>query len=166
MELWLLRHARARTIASDEKDKDRVLTESGRETARKLGEWLAQSGLDVPSTVRVSPAVRTRETAKLTLEGLEGPEQVVEPALWEALEEDLIGVLQKHRDADSLLLVGHNPGIPTLVGALLGASVSWLINQKPRLGVQPGTLIIIDADMPPAPGCGTIRQLIQPSDLT
>lgn len=158
MELWLLRHARARSAAADEKDEDRPLADSGRETARKLGEWIRESGLDVPSTVRVSPSVRTRETARLTLDGLEGPEQVVEPALWDALEEDLIGVLQKQQKADSLLLVGHNPGFEWLV--------QWLTNQRPRLGIQPGTLVIIDADMPPAPGCGQIRKLVQPSDLT
>lgn len=157
MELWLLRHARARAAASDEKDQDRTLTESGRETARKLGEWIGSSGTAVPTTVRVSPAVRTRETARLVLDGLEAPEQVVEPALWDALEEDLIGVLQKYREADSLLLVGHNPGFEWLV--------QWLTNQRPRLGIQPGTLVMIDAEMPPAPGCGQIRQLIQPSDL-
>lgn len=158
MELWLLRHARAKSAAPDEKDQDRALTESGRETARKLGAWIRESGLDVPATVRVSPAVRTRETARLALDGLEAPEQVLEPALWEALEEDLIGILQKQAKAESLLLVGHNPGFEWLV--------QWLTNQRPRLGVQPGTLIIIDADMPPAPGCGRIRQLVQPSDLT
>lgn len=158
MELWLLRHARARSAASDEKDEDRPLTDSGRETARKLGEWIRESSQDAPSTVRVSPSLRTRETARLVLDGLEAPEQVVEPALWDALEEDLIGVLQKHQKADSLLLVGHNPGFEWLV--------QWLTNQRPRLGIQPGTLVIIDADMPPAPGCGRIRKLIQPSDLT
>lgn len=158
MELWLLRHARARAAAPDEKDIDRTLTDSGRETARKLGEWIHSSGLAIPSTVRVSPSVRTRETARRVLEGHEAPEQMVEPALWEALEEDLIGVLQKHQDAESLLLVGHNPGFEWLA--------QWLTNQRPRLGVQPGTLIIIDAEMPPAPGCGEIRKLVQPSDLT
>lgn len=158
MELWLLRHARARAAASDEKDIDRPLTESGLQAARKLGEWVRSSGLTVPSTVRVSPSLRTRETARLALEGHEAPEHVVESALWEALEEDLIGVLQKNQESDSLLLVGHNPGFEWLV--------QWLTNQRPRLGVQPGTLIIIDADMPPAPGCGQIRKLIQPSDLT
>lgn len=158
MELWLLRHARACSAARDQKDQERPLTESGRETARKLGEWIRESGLQVPSTVRVSPAVRTRETTQLMLDGLEAPEQIVEPGLWEALEEDLVDVLKKHQDAESLLLTGHNPGFEWLV--------QWLTNQRPRLGIQPGTLVIIDADMPPAPGCGQIRTLVQPSDLT
>lgn len=158
MELWLLRHARARPAGSGEKDRDRPLTDSGRESARKLGAWIKSSGLSVPSRVCVSPADRTRETARLVLDGLEAPEQVVEPALWEALEEDLIGILQKHQDADSLMLVGHNPGFEWLV--------QWLTDQRPRLGIQPGTLIIIDADMPPGPRCGRIRQLVQPSELT
>ncbi|WP_376692298.1 SixA phosphatase family protein [Wenzhouxiangella sp. EGI_FJ10409] len=157
MELWLLRHARARAVASGQKDHDRDLTESGREAARKLGEWIQTSGLTVPTTVCVSPSVRTRDTARLALDGLEAPEPTVEPALWEALEEDLIGVLQKYQQADSLLVVGHNPGFEWLV--------QWLTNQRPRLGIQPGTLAIIDADMPPAPGCGRIHKLIQPSDL-
>jgi phosphohistidine phosphatase SixA len=94
----------------------------------------------------------------LVLDGIEAPEQMLEPALWEALEEDLIGVLQKYREAESLMLVGHNPGFEWLV--------QWMTNQRPRLGIQPGTLVIIDADMPPAPGCGQIRKLVQPSDLT
>jgi len=158
MELWLLRHARARAGAPGEDDIDRALTDSGRETCRKLGEWIQASGLSVPTSVRVSPSARTRDTARLALEGLEAPEHVAEPALWEALEEDLIGVLQKNQNADSLMLVGHNPGFEWLV--------QWLTNQRPRLGVQPGTLIIIDADMPPAPGCGQIRNSVQPSDLT
>lgn len=157
MELWLLRHARARAKTSDEHDHDRPLTDSGRQTARKLGEWISASGLSVPTRVRVSPAVRTRETARLVLDGLEAPEQVVEDALWDALEEDLIGVLNRSQDAESLLLVGHNPGFEWLV--------QWLSGQRPRLGMQPGTLVIMQADMPPAPGCGSIRQLVQPSDL-
>lgn len=157
MELWLLRHARARAAASDEHDKDRPLTGSGRETCHALGGWIARSGLAVPTRVRVSPAIRARETSHLVLDGLEAPEQVIEPALWEALEEDLIGVLKKQAEAESLMLVGHNPGFEWLV--------QWLTDQRPRLGIQPGTLIIIDAEMPPAPGCGRIRQIVQPSDL-
>lgn len=157
MELWLLRHARARSVAPEGKDHDRELTESGVEAARKLGEWIRNSGLAVPTTVCVSPSVRTRETARLVLDGLEAPAQTVEPALWEALEEDLIGVLQKQQKAETLMIVGHNPGFEWLV--------QWLTNQRPRLGIQPGTLAIIDADMPPSPGCGRIRKLIQPSDL-
>ncbi|NBB93885.1 MAG: hypothetical protein GVY32_12045 [Gammaproteobacteria bacterium] len=62
MELWLLRHARARPAASVEKDHDRPLTDTGRETARKLGGWIRASNLEVPTRVRVSPSVRTRET--------------------------------------------------------------------------------------------------------
>lgn len=157
MDLWLLRHARARAKTSDERDHDRPLTDSGRATARRLGEWIRQSDLTVPTTVRVSPALRTRETARLMLDGLEAPEQVIEDALWDALEEDLVGVLNRSRDAESLLLVGHNPGFEWLV--------QWLSGKRPRLGMQPGTLVIMHADMPPAPGCGSIRQLVQPSDL-
>jgi len=158
MELWLLRHARAKAAASGEKDYDRTLTQSGREAAGNLGDWIRASGLILPSTLCVSPSVRTRETARLALDGLEAPEHTVEPELWEALEEDLIGVLQKHQKSESLMLVGHNPGFEWLV--------QWMTNQRPRLGIQPCTLAIIDADMPPAPGCGQIRKLIQPSDLT
>jgi phosphohistidine phosphatase SixA len=157
MELWLLRHARARAAASGEDDRDRPLTDSGRATAHNLSDWIARKNLAVPTTVRVSPAARTRETARLVLDGLEAPEQGVEPDLWDALEEDLIGVLQKYAKADSLMLVGHNPGFEWLA--------QWLTNQRPRLGVQPGTLIIIDAEMPPGPGCGRIVELVQPSDL-
>lgn len=158
MELWLLRHARARAATAREHDKDRKLTDSGRMAARKLNGWIQESGLALPRKILVSPAVRTRETAEIVLDNPEAPEPLIEPALWEALEEDLLGIIQKHAKSASLMLIGHNPGIEWLV--------QWLTKQRPRLGIQPGTLAILEISVPLSPGCGRIDTMVQPSDLT
>lgn len=159
MQLWLLRHARARAASAGEKDQDRTLTASGRETAGRLGEWIRESGLKIPDRILVSPALRTRQTTEQVLAALKAPEPKLEPRLWEALEEDLVRVIQHHSDASTgLMLVGHNPGLEWLV--------QWLANQRLRLGMQPGTLVIIEMPLPMTAGTGRIDQLIQPSELT
>lgn len=158
MELWLLRHARARAATPEQDDIERPLAESGRDMASQLGRWIASSRRSVPSIILVSPATRTRQTAERVLAGQASVEPVVEEALWEALEEDLIGLIKAHQDRESLMIIGHNPGLEWLV--------QWLTGERPRLGVKPGTLVVIEADMPPECGRGKIVELVQESDLT
>lgn len=157
MELWLLRHARARAARPEEEDQERALAEAGCEQARALNQWIKASGRQLPSTILVSPAERTLQTAELVLQGLETSEPVIEPALWEALEEDLLGLLKQHEDKEDLLIIGHNPGLEWLV--------QWLTGQRPRLGMKSGTLVIIEAQLPAEPRCGEILELVQESDL-
>lgn len=159
MQLWLLRHARARAAATGEPDRNRPLADSGLKTAALLGNWIIQSDFSVPETILVSPAVRTRQTAEQVLQAIDGPKPVLEPRLWDALEEDMIHVIKDHADAcESLMLIGHNPGMEWLV--------QWLTNQRLRLGMQPGTLIIVKSSTPLTPGSGHIETVVQPSDLT
>lgn len=158
MKLWLLRHARARAATPEQDDIERPLAESGREMASQLGRWISASGHSVPPTVLVSPAVRTRQTAERALANNSSIDPIVEETLWEALEEDLISLLKAHQDQDSLMIVGHNPGLEWLV--------QWLTGERPRLGVKPGTMVIIETDMPPECGRGKIVELVQESDLT
>lgn len=158
MQLWLLRHTRARAASGREKDRNRPLSDSGRYTAGRLGEWIRDNELTPPGRILVSPAVRTRHTAELVLEHSPAAEPSLEPRLWEALEEDLVRIINDNADDEGgLMLIGHNPGLEWLV--------RWLSNQRLRLGMQPGTLVIMEVDLPPAPGSGRIEKLIQPSDL-
>ncbi|QKK01865.1 MAG: histidine phosphatase family protein [Pseudomonadota bacterium] len=158
MQIWLLRHAQARPARANEPDRERPLTESGRETAVQLGRWLADRQSTPPDLILVSPALRTRQTADAVLSAMNASTPRIEEALWEALEEDLVGILNAHIELPGLMLVGHNPGMEWLV--------QWLSGQRPRLGMQTGTLAVLSADMPPGPGCARITQMIHPSDLT
>ena len=159
MQLWILRHAKARQALADEWDQDRPLTASGRDDAGRLNAWLKTRGQPLPDRVLVSPAVRTRQTADRVLSGLELPPPVFEGRLWEADDEDLVEILsEREEDTRRLLLVGHNPGLEWLV--------RWLTGQRLTLGLQPGGLVIIDLALPPKAGGGRIETVVQPTDLT
>ena len=71
-----------------------------------------------------------------------------EPRIYEATPASLIRVLDDHADAGSVMLVGHNPGLETLVALLTeGASdsgrgmppgaVAWL--SLPAGAIEPGS---------------------------
>src|SRR5690625_8015889 len=109
MELWLLRHARARAATPEQDDIERPLAESGRDMASQLGRWLASARRSVPSTILVAPATRTRQTAERVLAGQPSVEPVGEEALREALEEALIGLLTAHQARGPLMILRPKP---------------------------------------------------------
>jgi phosphohistidine phosphatase len=159
MQLWILRHAKARAALPDEWDRDRPLTDSGREDARHLNRWLGQLDGPLPSKVLVSPAARTRQTAELALHGLEITPPVHDNRLWEAGDDELVQILDEHGlPGEGLMLIGHNPGLEWLV--------RWLTGQRLSLGLQAGCLVVINLSVPVEAGCGRIEQVIQPTDLT
>ncbi|QOC21850.1 histidine phosphatase family protein [Wenzhouxiangella sp. AB-CW3] len=158
MELWILRHAKARAPLADEYDQDRPLTEQGQADAVALNRWLARQAMRPPGRILVSPAARTRQTADLVLRDLDAPAPLIEPQLWEAGDRELIGLLQADPQQDSMMLIGHNPGLEWLT--------RWITGQRLTLGLQPGTLVVIDTPDPTAPGSGSIKTVRQPTDLT
>jgi phosphohistidine phosphatase len=112
--LHLLRHAKSdRTDAVE--DRERPLNRRGREAARRVGASLltAVGRLDL---VLCSPALRTRETAELTLVGCSPrPEIVYDDALYLAGRTALQRRLQQLDEAvGSVLVIGHNPGLHEL----------------------------------------------------
>lgn len=118
--IFLLRHAEAASHSGS--DRDRPLTDKGRADAKRLGDAMREKGL-VPTAILCSPARRTRET----LEGLafDGISVVFSEAFYNAPPENLLNALC-HVDevCESVLLIAHNPSIPTLAAALAGSGNS------------------------------------------
>ncbi|HVT31092.1 MAG TPA: histidine phosphatase family protein, partial [Rhodanobacteraceae bacterium] len=78
-----------------------------------------------PARVLCSPAARTRETCERVLAAIGYTDVRSDPRIYEATPGTLIRILDEHADANPLLLVGHNPGLETLVALLTeGASDS------------------------------------------
>jgi phosphohistidine phosphatase len=71
-----------------------------------------------PTLALVSTATRTRETATHALENF-GPETRFEDALYHAAPEGIWDAFTADEDAESVVIVGHNPGIGELVGMLV-----------------------------------------------
>ncbi len=119
--LLLLRHAKAERSQDGGRDHDRRLSERGRRDAQQAGAYLARHG-DMPNQVIVSPATRTRETWELAATALTPrPPFVFEPRVYEASLQTLLAIVQKTAPGvQSLMMIGHNPGMHELAAHLIG----------------------------------------------
>ncbi len=121
--LLLLRHAKS---AWDRPlpDIERPLAERGRRAARLIGDWLAERGDPIDATL-CSPAERTRQTWDLVRARLPDPPAAnTVPEIYEGDREALLGVLAGvPDDRYCVLLIGHNPGLDSLL--------RWLVPEEP-----------------------------------
>lgn len=121
-ELLILRHAKSDWASGTSSDFERPLAKRGKSDAPKVGAWLYREGL-VPDHVVSSPAERAKQTATKVCECLDiKKKQIVwEPAVYEADVPLLLAVLARcPREAMTVLLIGHNPGLEELVLHLTG----------------------------------------------
>jgi phosphohistidine phosphatase len=119
--LYLLRHAKSSWAEEGAEDFDRPLAPRGRRAAPVMADYMEKQGYH-PGLILCSPAARTRETLALMQErfAAETPTRF-EQRLYMASAAELLRVVQALRDkADSLLLVGHNPGLQRFAGTLAG----------------------------------------------
>lgn len=118
--LSLLRHAKSNWDDPRLPDFDRPLAPRGLAAAPRIGARMRDLAL-VPDLVLCSPAVRTRETARLVLPALAHPPPIVfEQAIYEATAETLLTLVRQLADSvRHALLIGHNPGLHQLILDLL-----------------------------------------------
>jgi phosphohistidine phosphatase len=122
-QLLLLRHAEAEPAAPGTRDFDRILTERGRLEALEAGEAIATVHLKIDE-VLVSPAQRTRQTLAIVVGklGFNVPTELV-PTLYLASPDAMHQALQGCRStSNTVLVVGHNPGISELAQQLSRAT--------------------------------------------
>lgn len=166
--LILLRHAKSdwpEGIA----DPERPLAPRGRAAAPRIGGYIADEQL-VPDRVLVSPARRTRETWELVCARLPAVKVVAsEPRIYDASATRLLSVIREQpRDAHTLMLVGHNPGLEDLAGLLAGGgSSAYLAKMSEKFPT--GALAVIDLPVDDwntvAPGIGRLDRFVTPRDL-
>jgi phosphohistidine phosphatase len=116
--LYILRHAKAEAEGGDG-DAERPLTKRGRKAAAAMGEYLA-SFKPAPRLVLCSTSLRTRETLEAILPALAPvPQTLFEDALYLASTSRLLDRLQRVPEhTESVLVIGHNPGLHQLAAAL------------------------------------------------
>jgi len=108
--LILTRHAKSSWDDPTMSDHDRPLNDRGKAAAADLGEWLSSRGY-IPEEVLCSDALRTRKTWSGIAPALPGtPILTLKPALYHAGPDVMLAVL-KHASADTVMMIGHNPGI-------------------------------------------------------
>jgi phosphohistidine phosphatase len=119
--LYLLRHAKSSWDDESKQDFERSLSSRGRKDCALMGEFIEEKGIDF-DLVLVSTAVRTRETIELIREHAKLRGEVrYDERIYEATVSQLLDVIaQIDSDRESVLLVGHNPGIEELLALLTG----------------------------------------------
>lgn len=151
-ELILLRHAEAETLNHGKDDRERKLTEHGRNEARAAGEWLASHGIKY-DRILCSPAERTKETAALALGQVEPS---YKPEIYDATPGTLYELLDQQSDVERVVLVGHNPGIEQLVAFLVEGRT------EDYRGMPPAGMARIVFDGPLEPGKATLHTFWSP----
>lgn len=124
--LYLMRHAKSSWSFDDLSDEQRPLNDRGRDDAPRMGQALAKRDIKLDLLVS-STAVRALTTAALVAKEIDyNHEQIrVLPGIYEASLDMLLSVIHELPDeADSVLLVGHNPTITDVVNHLAPSPLS------------------------------------------
>lgn len=117
-QLILVRHAKS-AWPDGVADHERPLAGRGRRDAPEVGRWLAGTGVQ-PEVAYVSSAARARATFDLLSAELTAPVRaIVTDDVYGASTGDLLDLIRgADDDVQSVLIVGHNPGIGMLASLL------------------------------------------------
>lgn len=120
--LYLLRHAKSSWDNPELSDFDRPLNSRGIEEAKKIGEYMAKKKY-IPNCIISSTAVRTRETIDLVLKNLDYKGEVeYKDSLYLLTAEEIFREMRNY-NCDSLLIVGHNPGLEIFLSSIIGENL-------------------------------------------
>ena len=165
--VYLLRHAKSSWKDRSLADRDRPLSRRGMRAATAVAGFLEAEGIR-PDLVLCSPARRTRET----LERVEAAfgvrvETRLEERLYGASEAELLARLGALPEGvDSVMVIGHNPGLEQLALALAfeGAGLARMREKYPTAALA---TIDLPADNWSAieRGSGELVTYVRPRDL-
>ena len=165
--LYLLRHAKSSWDDPTLADHDRPLAPRGRRAAKVMAEHLRREGI-APELVLCSPSRRTRQTLKRLAPGLGRNADVqIEPELSAASAAALLEVLHEVPDElESVMLIGHNPGIQDLALSLAGTG-----SEIPRLRGKFPTAALATLELSGtwrelAPGSADLVSFVKPKELS
>lgn len=160
--LILTRHAKSSWDSPALDDHARPLNKRGRKAAAAIGLWIAERGFQ-PDEVLSSSSVRTRETwdrMQLHVQTVSYSDD-----LYHASADQMLGCLA-NATGETVLMLGHNPGIAIFAGKLVRAAPA-----HPRFSDYPtgATLVVrfdIDDWCDVAMHSGDVLDFVIPRELT
>ena len=165
--LYLLRHAKSSWDDPTLADHDRPLAPRGRRAAKVMAEHLRRKGI-APELVLCSPSRRTRQTLTRIAPGLgKNADVQIEPELYAASAPDLLEVLREVPDeVESVMLIGHNPGIQDLALSLAGggSEVARVSSKFPTAALA--TLELDGSWRQLEPGSAELVSFVKPKELS
>jgi phosphohistidine phosphatase len=118
--LYLLRHAKSSWETEGQRDFDRPLNPRGEAGALIMGAYCVREAL-APDIIYCSPAVRTQETcARIRGVGVAWPAEIIADDIYMASAETLWSLVKSTPEtANSVMVIGHNPGLEDLAFMLI-----------------------------------------------
>jgi phosphohistidine phosphatase len=164
--VFLLRHAKSSWKDPALADHDRPLNRRGREAAKAIAAHLNAEGVQ-PRLVLCSTAKRARQTLLGIERGLGRHEVRTERQLYGASADALLAGLRRLPDKfDSVLVIGHNPGLQELALALAapGTERERVAEKYPTAALA--TLELAGGWPQLAPGAAELVAFVRPRDLS
>lgn len=162
--LFLMRHAKSDWSAR-QPDRERPLNARGRRAAALMGRWL-RSQSTVPDAIYSSTAIRAEQTVRGLLEHLDYDPAGVrrEARLYLASLSTLLELSQSWlKEASSIMLVGHNPGLEELLDFLVpGAQLQPYGKHFPTAALAE---LELDSERGLDRGGARLVRLVRPRDL-
>lgn len=146
MQLYLLRHADAETVAPT--DDQRFLSEKGMMQAARIARFCDAHEIR-PSVILSSPLRRAHQTAAEVAGHLKAEVISVRWLACGARPEGILERLDEYKASPSVMLVGHEPDLSSLVSFLINA-------QYGSVHVRKGSLTLIDVQELKE-GCGRLE---------
>ncbi len=128
-------------------DHSRALTMEGRDAAARLAERLAAMGLH-PDLALVSSSNRTLQTFKRMATVWGEVSLQVEEDLYESARERYLSVLARVGDADTVLIVGHEPTTSHVSAWLSGDGSVKEALQRVSLGMPTAAAAVLELEAP------------------
>jgi len=134
-KLYIVRHAKSSWAESDLSDYERPLNERGKRDAPRMGKRLKEKDFQ-PDLVLSSPAKRALSTARKICKAIDYNKDDIktDKRLYHADEETILSVIHELKQKfNTVMLVGHNPGLTDFVNALSSNRLD--IDNIPTCGV-------------------------------
>jgi len=165
--LVIMRHGKSDWNAGAADDASRPLSRRGEKASICMGSWLKKHDL-APDFILASPAVRTRETARIVARQTGFPVAGIrlDESLYHAGANRHLETLRSSgAQPGTLLLVGHNPGLEELLSALCSTPPEVPDDGKLLPTAAVAVLEIAVALDSLQPGQAVLRQLVRPRQL-
>lgn len=116
LDLFILRHAKSSWNDEIFDDFERTLNQRGKKNAQLMGQYFVSRAVQ-PDIVYCSKAKRCRATLKhLLSQGFSPLDQLYLNDLYLATSEEVLGIIKNTPGTvNSLMIIGHNPGLETLI---------------------------------------------------
>ena len=146
--LILFRHAKAEARLSGQEDIDRPLAARGRADALLIAQVLGREGL-TPDLALVSSSRRTRQTWECAAPVFPAARAVFADEIYNATAEEVMAVIDVHAGGgESVIVIGHNPGLHELAVNLLidgGASAARIDQMAARFPTATAAAFAVDS---------------------